>query len=148
MAITSGITNNYMLGLAKKLYNHTVTTGDVFKMMLLDNTASRDMDTTVYSAVGEIVGTNYVAKGVTVASVTPVLAGSSGTGLRKVLFDWADAAFTTVTLTALRGLAMLNTTVSDTVVFNVDLGGDNAVTAGDVNVIMPAAASTTAIMRF
>ncbi len=146
MAITQAMTTSFKTELMTATHNFTNGTGNTFKLALFRATASIvgtfGAATTNYSQMGadEASGTNYVAGGQALSSVTPT---SSGT---TAFTDFADEVFTNVTLTA-SGALIYNDTNSDRSVAVLDFGGDKTATAADFTIIFPAAAAATAIIR-
>jgi|WetSurMetagenome_2_1015567.scaffolds.fasta_scaffold142737_4 hypothetical protein len=140
MAITSGICSSFKQELGVLIHNFTVTTGDVFKLALYVSAATLSAATTVYSATNEVAGTGYSAGGIVVASVTPVLIGTT------VIFDFADVSWPASTLTA-RGMMLYNSSKSNRSIFVYDFGSDRVTTAGTFSVTWPAADASNAIMR-
>lgn len=125
--------------------NFTTTTGNAFWMALYTNTATLDASTTAYTATGEhaTVGT-YTARGK--ALVIPASMPSLTTTTAWTDFD--DLTWAVSTITA-RGALIFNTTSTptDRAVVVLDFGADKTSTAGDFTIQMPAANSTSAIIR-
>lgn len=117
------------------------TTPDTFKIALYTSSANLNASTTVYTTSDEVVGTNYVAGGVTLTvSQVPT---SSGT---TAWLDFDDAVFTNVTLTA-NGALIYNATQGNKAVAVLAFGSDKTATAGNFTIQFPAPSSTTAILR-
>lgn len=142
MANSSAICNVWKRDLGIKLYNHTVST-DSWKCALYTSAASLGAGTTGYSATNEVAGTGYTATGVVIATVTPVLSGSTA------IFDWADAQWTTSTFTANACLVYDDTPTSpaDPAAFTIAFGADQAVSGGTFTIVWPTADATNAIIR-
>ena len=124
-------------------HDFTTTTGHVFKMALYDNTATLTAATTIYTTSGELASAgNYTTAGNVIASVTPVLDGTTA------VCDFSpDEVWSTATFTAYGGLIYNDTHASKAAVSVVDFSGAKTATAGDFTVQFPAAAAATAIIR-
>ena len=96
--------------------------------------------TTVYTTTNEVSGTGYSASGTTLTN----LGVAVGQNISYV--DFADATFSTATITASCAL-IYNTTQSNKAVVVLDFGGDKTSTNGDFTIQFPAANSTSAILR-
>lgn len=146
MAITQAMTTSYKTELMRALHNFDNPGGNTFNIALFRATAlisgTFGAASTNYSQMGadEASGTNYVAGGQALSSVTPT---SSGT---TAFTDFADEVFTNVTLTA-SGAEIYNVTNGNRTVCVLDFGGDKTATAADFTIIFPAAAAATAIIR-
>jgi hypothetical protein len=113
---------------------------DVLKMALYTSAASLGADTTVYTATGEVSGTNYTAGGVILTNVQVLLSGTTA----YATFD--NPAWTGVSFTA-RGALIYNTSKADRAIAVLDFGADKF--AGpNFTVQLPAATATTALLRF
>lgn len=146
MALTQALTTSFKVELMRALHNFDNPAGNTFNLALFRATASIvgtfGAATTNYSQMGvdEASGTNYVAGGQALSSVTPT---SSGT---TAFTDFADEVFTNVTITA-SGALIYNVTSGNRSVAVLDFGGDKSATAADFTIIFPAAAASTAIIR-
>lgn len=140
MTITSGICNTFKEQMP--VAAHNLTTGQhSCKTALYTSSATMSKATTAYSATNEISGTGYTAAGVVIANVTPVLSGDT------VVFDWADAQWTTATFTANGCLVYNDTHAGNAGIFVIAFGGDQSVVAGTFTIVWPTADATNAIMR-
>ena len=123
-------------------HNFLASGGNTFKLALYDNSASFTAATTAYTTSNEISGTNYSAKGVTLTSVNPSTSGTTA------FCDFADAVFSNVTISAVRGALIFNEdTTGDTSVAVLDFGGDKAASSGDFTIVFPPADASNAIIR-
>lgn len=113
---------------------------DTYKIALYTNAATLDATTTAYSATNEVSGTGYSAGGATLSGYA---ATSSGT---TAFLDWADAAWTTSTITA-RYALIYNSTRSNKALAVIDFGADKTSTAGTFTVVLPTADASNAIIR-
>jgi hypothetical protein len=127
---------------------------NVFRLALYTNSAvpsdmggsGSTMDGSVanYASNNEVSGTNYVAKGNPITTVTPTTAGTTA------YVDCNDVVFSNVTISAVRGALFYNdamTSPADAAVAVLDFGSDKAASTGDFTVVMPAAGASTAIIR-
>lgn len=140
MAITQGICTSFKVELMRALHDFTASTGHTFKLALYTSSASLDVSTTAYTSTGEVSGTGYSAGGATLTSVTPTSSGVVAYG------DFADATWSTSTITA-RGGLIYNSTNSNRAVMVLDFGTDKSSNSGDFTVVFPTANSTDAIIR-
>lgn len=119
------------------------TTVDTVKAALYLATATVNAATTVYSATGEVTGTNYAAGGVTVTNAnTPSLAGTTA-----IWTPSASIVYTTITLaTAFDCVFIYNSTQSNRAI-SVHTFGAQTVTAGTFTLTMPTNDATNALLR-
>lgn len=113
---------------------------DVLKMALYTSAASLGAGTTVYTATGEVTGTNYLVGGNTLTNVQVLLSGTTA----YVAFDnpvWAGVSF------VCRGALIYNTSKANRAIAVLDFGADK--TAGpNFTVELPTPSATTALIRF
>ena len=122
------------------------TTADSFKAALYLTTASRGAGDTVYSATGEVSGTNYTAGGVDLTG-TPDWIAPSSSGTTAFSTPTANIVYTNVTLsTAFDAVLIYNTTQGDKAV-SVHTFGSQTVTAGTFTLTMPTNDSSTGLIR-
>ena len=141
MAITQAMCTSFKVELMKGVHNFTLSTGSSFKIALYTSSATLSASTTAYSATNEVAGTGYTAAGKVLTNVTPL---SSGT---TAYTDFADATWTSATLTA-RGAVIYNDTAAgDPAVIVLDFGSDQTSTNGDFTIQFPAAGASTSIIR-
>ena len=116
--------------------------GDDFKLALYDNSASFTAATTAYTATNEVGASgSYSAGGGSLTRVDPTTSGTTA------FADFADITFTSATITAYGALIYNDTVAGDPSVIVLDFGGAKTSTAGDFEIVMPAAAASTAIVR-
>lgn len=127
-------------------HDFTASTGHTFKLALYDNSASFTAATTDYTVTNEVGNSGtYSAGGGTLTNVTPTTSGTTA------LTDFGDLTFTSATITA-RGALIYNTTTgggsgtTDSVIV-LDFGADKTSTAGDFQIVFPAADASNAIIR-
>ena len=85
-------------------------------------------------------GNGYTSGGVALTEVTPTLDGDTA------ITDFADASFTTATITA-RGALIYNDSKSDKAVCVLDFGADKTSTSGTFTIQFPTADASNAIIR-
>lgn len=139
MANTQGIS-----GAAKQAALSAIVDGKTLKGALYLASATTGPTNSVYTATGEVSGTNYTAGG---ASVT----NANTAGLTSTTAYWTPSAsisWTTVTLSTAFDAVMIYST-SDT---NRNIGvftfGSQTVTAGNFSLTMPTNDSSTGLVRF
>jgi hypothetical protein len=147
MAITQAMATSFKVEILDGLHNFGVgvvrasTAADTFKIALYTSAATLDATTTVYTTSGEVVGTNYVAGGNTLAvSVVPT---SSGT---TAFLSFANSSWSTATITA-RGAMIYNSTQGNKCVAVLDFGSDKVSIAGTFTIVFPTADASNAIIR-
>lgn len=120
------------------------TTKDAYKAALYLVSASRGAGDTVYSATGEVSGTNYTAGGVAVTTASaPTLSGTTA-----IFTPSASIVFTTVTLaTAFDALLLYNDTSATKLAVAVFTFGSQTVTAGTLTLTMPTNDASNALIR-
>ena len=104
MAITQAMCNSFKQELLVGTHNFTASSGDSFKLSLHTSSATLNKSTTAYQSSGlnEVAnGNGYTSGGVALTEVTPTLDGDTA------ITDFADASFTTATITA-RGALIYN----------------------------------------
>lgn len=154
MAITQSLCTSFKAELMLAVHDFRVS-GDTFKLALYTSSASLDANTTAYTSINEVTGTNYTAGGGTLVNlgvVTSNNTASSGTGFT----DFSDLTFANATITARGALiynttpsanSNANTTLTNAAVAVLDFGSDKTSTAGDFTIIFPTASNSTAIIR-
>ena len=126
----------------------TSPTTDTVKAALYLTSATINAATTVYSATGEVSGTNYTAGGVTVTNATaPTSTNSSSTAGVAYWTPSASITYTTVTLsTAFDTVLLYNSTQSNKAI-SVHTFGSQTITAGTFTLTMPSNTTSTALLR-
>lgn len=145
MAFTgSVICTSFKKELGQAIHNMD-TAGDVFKIALYADTASIDLNTTSYTATGEVTGTGYSAGG---AALTNQVAstGTNSSGVQTAFFGWQTVTFSAVTL-ACRGALIYNSSKANRAVAVLDFGNTITKTAGDLVVTMPVFDVNNALIR-
>jgi hypothetical protein len=145
MAITSALCTSFKKELLERKHDFNTTSGHTFKIALYTSAASLDAATTAYTTSNEVVGTGYTAGGIALTNIDPT---SSGT---TAFVDFADATWTSATITAAGALIYNTTTDGGTATTNavavISFGGDKTSTNGDFVVQFPAADASNAIIR-
>jgi len=148
ITITTAMPTSFKVEVLKAVHNFTVTTGNVFKIALLKATAAGSgtygAATTSYTnlTTDELAsGSGYTTAGNTLTSVTPI---SSGT---TAVCDFADTTWSAATFTTCGALIYNDTAAGDPACAVLSFGGDQTVSSGDFQIVFPAAASSTAIIR-
>lgn len=119
------------------------TTADTIKAALYLASATIGAATTVYSATGEVTGTNYTAGGVTVTNATaPTTSGTTGYWTPS-----ASIAWTTVTLSTAFDCVLIYNSTQGNKAISVHTFGSQTVSAGNFTLTMPANAAATALVR-
>lgn len=116
-----------------------ITTGTL-KMALYTAAADLGADTLVYTSVGEVVGTGYVAGGAVLTGVTVSKSGS------VAYLDFADVTWNPANFTA-RGALIYNTSLGNLAIAVLDFGADKTATTS-FTVQIPANTPTAALIRF
>lgn len=132
--------NSYKVELLQAVHNFTATTGDTFKMALYTAASTISAATTVYTATNEASGPGYTAGGVVLTTITPVLVGTVGVATFYTPF------FPAVTLTFQRAL-IYNSSKANRAVAVFDFGAPYTVSGGNLEILMPPANATNAIIR-
>jgi hypothetical protein len=128
-------------------HDFTLSTGDVFKIALYNNSASFTAATTAYTATNEVSNSGtYSAGGGTLTNITPTNSGTTA------FTDFADISFTSATITAF-GALIYNTTptsgsgLTNPTVCVLDFGGSKTSTSGTFTIVFPTADASNAIIR-
>jgi len=122
------------------------TTADSFKAALYLTTATVNASSTVYTATGEVSGTNYVAGGVDLTGSPDWIAPTS-TSTTAFSTPTASIVYTTVTLaTAFDAVMIYNSTQGNKTV-SVHTFGAQTITAGTFTLTMPTNDATTGLIR-
>ena len=141
MAITQAVCTSFKQEVLVETHDFTATTGDTFKIALYSSSATLSASTTAYSSSNEVSNSGtYTAGGGSLTAVTPTTSGTTA------LCDFADASFTSATITA-RGALIYNSSASNKAVVVLDFGGDKTSTSGTFTIAFPAADSSNAILR-
>ena len=154
MANTQSLCTSFLGELMTATHNfgaspiRAAATADTFKAALYLASATLNAATTVYSATGEVSGTNYTAGGVTVTNATaPSSTNASATAGVGYWTPSASIVYTTVTLaTSFDTVFIYNSTQSNKAV-SVHTFTAQTITAGTFTLTMPSNTTTTALLR-
>jgi hypothetical protein len=123
-------------------------TADTFKAALYLASATLNASTTVYSATGEVSGTNYTAGGVTVTNATaPTSTNASATAGVGYWTASASIVYTTVTLTSSFDTVFIYNSTQSNKAVSVHTFTAQTITAGTFTLTMPSNTTTTALLR-
>ena len=154
MANTQSMTTSFMGELLTATHNfgtapiRGATTADTFKAALYLASATVNAATTVYSATGEVTGTNYSAGGVSVTNASaPTAANSSATAGVAYWTPSASFIYTNVTLTTAFDTVLLYNSTQSNKSVSVHTFGSQTITAGTFTLTMPSNSTTTALLR-
>lgn len=138
MAITQAVCDSFKAELLEGLHDPS----DDYKIALYTDSATLDASTTAYTTSGEVTGDGYTAGGVSLQGYT----AGSGSGVAWI--DWTtDPSWSDATITAAGALIYNATQTGDPALAVLDFGEDISSTADTFTVTMPAAGSSTAIIR-
>ena len=119
---------------------------DTINLALYTNSVTLNGNTTAYSATNEVGNSGtYAAGGITLTSPTIGLTASSATA-STAFVDFANASFTSATITA-RGALIYNNSKSNAAIAVLDFGSDFSSSNGTFTVQFPTAAHNTALIR-
>lgn len=142
MAITQAMVTSFKVGVLDSTFDFSSDTSQTFKIALYTSSATLGASTTAYTTTNEVTGTGYTAGGETLTiSANPA---SSGT---TAFLDFSDVTWSTATITARGALIYLADGATDPAVAVLDFGSDKSSTAGDFQIIFPAADASNAIIR-
>ena len=141
MAISQALCTSFKQEILVAEHDLTASTGNTIKAALYTSSATLGATTTAYSADNETSGTGYSAGGVALTNVTPTLSGATA------LTDWADATWSTATITARGALIYNDTHGSNASILVLDFGSNKSASAGDFTIQFPAADASNAIIR-
>ena len=136
MAITTAIANSFKLEILDGIH----APGDNYKIALYTDAANLSAATTAYSATNEVAGAGYTAGGVSLSGRAASLSGS------VAILDFSDPSWANATITA-RGALIYNASKANRAVGAFDFGANVSSTAATFTVELPAAGSTTAVVR-
>lgn len=115
---------------------------DVLKAALFVATATLGAATTVYSATGEVSGTNYTAGGITVTASAPTLSGTTSIFTPSANFTW-----NTVTLSTPFDTVLVYNFSKSNKALSVHTFSSQTVVAGNFSLSMPVNAPGTALIQ-
>ena len=130
----------------RDILNGVIDIGDDTIKMALYAGQSHSQTTTAYTSSGEASGTNYTAKGNTLAGATDALDNTN----HVAYYDFNDTSWSSATITADSCLIYSDTVTSPTADVSIyvgDFGGSKSSASGTFQVVFPAANYNTAIIR-
>ena len=131
-------------GTMKQVALRAVVDGKSLKAALYLASATTNGTNTVYTATGEVSGTNYTAGGVSVTNANTA-------GLTSTTAYWTPSAsitYTTVTLSTAFDAVMIYSTTDTNRNLGVFTFGSQTITAGTLTLTMPTNDSSTGLIRF
>ena len=140
MAISTAFCSSFKQGLMQGLHNFSNPGGNIFKIALYTSDATLGASTTAYSTTNEVIGSNYIAGGNVLSSVTPTISGTTA------FTDFSDSTWASSTITA-NGALIYNLSASNASCVVLAFGSDKSSTNGDFIIVFPAASASTAIIR-
>ena len=135
--ITAGLTYSFKEELLLGVHDFAT---DVIKVALYSSSAVLGPDTTVYTTVGEISGTGYIAGGEVLVNVSVQL----GQGVAYVSFDnptWLASTFTT------RGALIYNFSKGNKSIAVLNFGIDQTTLSQSFQIQLPPDTPETALIR-
>ena len=140
MAISTAFCSSFKQGLMQGLHNFSNPGGNIFKIALYTSDATLGASTTAYSTTNEVIGSNYIAGGNVLSSVTPTISGTTA------FTDFSDSTWASSTITA-NGALIYNLSASNASCVVLAFGSDKSSTNGDFTIVFPTASASTAIIR-
>lgn len=140
MAISTAFCSSFKQGLMQGLHNFSNPGGNIFKIALYTSDATLGASTTAYSSTNEVIGSNYIAGGNVLSSVTPTISGTTA------FTDFSDSTWASSTITA-NGALIYNLSASNASCVVLAFGSDKSSTNGDFTIVFPTASASTAIIR-
>jgi len=137
MAITTGICYSYLQEILQGIHSSS----DTYKIALYTSSANIGPSTTQYTATGEASGAGYTAGGATLSGFSVTL--DSGVA---ILDFTTDPSWPNSTITA-RGCLIYNASKSNKAVAAFDFGSDVSSTNGTFQIVFPAPAAATGLIR-
>lgn len=142
MAISQAMVTSFKKDILDGTFDFSSGTTQTFKIALYTSSATLDATTTAYSATNEVSGTGYTAGGTALTiAANPTTSGTTA------YLDFADATWTTATITARGALIYLANGTTNPAIAVLDFGADKTSTAGDFTVVFPTADASNAIVR-
>ena len=139
MAITQALCSSFKVELLKGQHDFTAITGDTFKVALYTSVAELNSSTVLYTAIGEVVGTGYVAGGNVLTGQSITLSGTTA----YVTFDTSEWLNSTLTAS---GALIYNHTQADKAVAVLNFGGPFHSSDSTFTLTFPPATATTAVI--
>ena len=134
----------FKVGILDATYNFSATTSQVYKIALYTNDATLNQTTTAYTSTGEVGGAGYTAGGEELTILVNPTTGSTGD---TAYLSFADAVWTSATITARGCLIYLANGTTNPAVCVLDFGSNKSTTGGTFTVQFPSATNTSAVIR-
>jgi hypothetical protein len=146
MAVQQTTTTSFRVQLLQAVHNFGPTSPNTFKIALYTAAANIGPATTVYTTVGEVVGTGYTAGGKTLVISTSPTSGDNSSGVPTAYISFNNISWTSASFTC-RGALIYNSTQGNKSVAVLDFGSDKTVTNDTFQIIFPTSDSNSAIVR-
>ena len=140
--IVTTLTESFVRELAQGLHNLD-SGGDSYKCALYEQTATLNQTTEIYTASGEVSGTNYNAGGNPLINNPSVLVDNTGIAL----FDFEDLIFGSLTVPNIAGCLIYNETNGNRSVAAIKFDAIYSPVAQGLTITFPSVTSTTAFIR-
>lgn len=147
---TTAMPTTFKVEILKAVHNFSNPGGNTFKLALGKSTSTitgtYNASTTSYDDLtantDELAnGNGYTTGGATLTSVTPVADGTTA------ICDFDNYTWTSATFTTSGGIIYNDTATGNPACAVLSFGGNQQVTSGDFQIVFPAAAAATAIIR-
>jgi hypothetical protein len=139
MAITQSLCASFKAEVLAAVHDFTPLTGDTFKVALYTSAAELNSSTAVYTTIGEVVGSGYVAGGNTLIGQSITLSGTTA------FVSFTNSEWLSSTLIA-TGALIYNSTKANKAVAVLNFGGPFISTNNTFTVTFPPATATTAVI--
>jgi len=140
MPITQAVCNSFKSEVLDGLHDFG-SGGNTFKIALFTSTPTLNASTTVYNASGEVTGTGYSAGGQNLTGQSITLSGSTA------IVDFADAQWTTSTISNARGALIYNSTNGNRAVMVLDFGSDKSSSSSTFTIVFPTPDASNGLLR-
>jgi len=139
MAITQALCSSFKVELLEGQHDFTPITGDTFKVALYNAAANLNSSTILYTDIGEVVATGYVAGGNVLTGQSITLSGTTA----YVTFGTSEWPSSTITAS---GALIYNHTQADKAVAVLNFGGPFHSSDSTFTLTFPPATATTAVI--
>jgi hypothetical protein len=146
MSILQTATTSFKVELLQAVHNFGPTTPNTFKVALYTAAADINASTTVYTTVGQVVGTGYTAGGNTLVISTSPTSGNNSASIPTAYISFNNSSWTNATFTA-RAALIYNVTQGNKSVAVLDFGSDKTVSNETFQIIFPTPDANSAIVR-
>lgn len=132
--------NSFKVELFQAIHNFVTGAGDTFKIALYTSVANLGANTTVYTSVGESVGSGYTPGGFVIDAVSPVLDGDTA------IVSFSNVFYGPVYVTY-RQMLIYNSSEANRAVAVFTFDEDRTISGGYLIIDFPPATATNAILR-